>query len=108
MGSHSINIKMIVTDLDDTLLRRDKTVSEYTSDIFRRCQKAGIKTAFATARGHPEKVAPMELFDGRIMCNGAVMIADGETYRQTIPYHEARPLLLACIKRGLHVILFPI
>ncbi len=103
MGLHSANIKMIITDLDDTLLRRDKTVSEYTADIFRRCKKAGIKTAFATARGHPEKVAPMELFNGRIMCNGAVLTADGITYRQTIPYHEARLLLLACIRRGLHV-----
>jgi Cof subfamily protein (haloacid dehalogenase superfamily) len=98
-----MGIKMIVTDLDDTLLRRDKTVSEYTADIFRRCRAAGIRTAFATARGHPEKVAPMELFDGRIMCNGAVLFADGITHKRTIPYQEARPLLIACAQRGLRV-----
>ena len=96
-------IKIIVTDLDDTLLRTDKTVSEYTLDILRRCREAGIKTAVATARGHPEKVAPVERFDGRILCNGAVIIADGVTHRQTIPYQEARALLLACYRRGLKV-----
>lgn len=98
-----MSIKMIVTDVDDTLLRKDKTVSQYTLDILRRCREAGIKTAIATARGHPEKVAPVEQFDGKILCNGAVIVADGVTYRQTIPYREARPLLLACCQRGLRV-----
>ena len=98
-----MNIKMIVFDLDGTLLKTDKTVSEYTLGIVSRCRKMGIKTAIATARGHPEKVAPIDQFDGRILCNGAVIIADGKTYRQTIPYKEARPLLLACGQRGLRV-----
>ena len=43
-------IKLIVTDLDGTLLRSDKTVSDYTASIFSRCSKAGIKIVFATAR----------------------------------------------------------
>ena len=73
-------INMIVTDLDDTLLRTDKTISEYTTSILRRCSERGIKVAFATARGHPENVIPVDCFDGRIMCNGAVVIADGKTY----------------------------
>jgi len=68
-----------------------------------RCREAGIKTAIATARGHPEKVAPVERFYGRILCNGAVIIADGAMHRQTIPFVEARPLLLACCRRGLKI-----
>jgi len=96
-------IKLIVTDLDDTLLRRDKIVSAYTESVFDRCRKAGIKTAIATARGHPEKVAPVDGFDGKILCNGAVIIADGVTYRQTISCQDARPLLQACCQRGLKV-----
>ena len=98
-----MNIKMIVCDVDDTLLKKDKTVSEYTLAILSRCREAGIKTAIATARGHPEKVAPAELFDGKILCNGAAIIADGATYRQTISCREARPLLLACCQRGLRI-----
>ena len=43
-------IKMIVTDLDDTLLRSDKTISDYTVSVFQRCRAMGIKIVFATAR----------------------------------------------------------
>jgi Cof subfamily protein (haloacid dehalogenase superfamily) len=45
-----MTIKLIVTDLDRTLLRTDKTVSDYTRGIFARCRDCGILTAFATAR----------------------------------------------------------
>jgi Cof subfamily protein (haloacid dehalogenase superfamily) len=41
---------MIVTDLDRTLLRSDKTISGYTADVLNRCKTLGIKLAFATAR----------------------------------------------------------
>jgi len=43
-------LKMIVTDLDDTLLRSDKTISDYTLKVLREAQKKGIVVAFATAR----------------------------------------------------------
>lgn len=42
-------IKMIVTDLDGTLLRTDKTISSYTISTLRRCKQAGIKLAYASA-----------------------------------------------------------
>ena len=45
-----MNIKMIVTDLDGTLLRKDETISEYTLSVFRRCRENNIKVVFATAR----------------------------------------------------------
>jgi hydroxymethylpyrimidine pyrophosphatase-like HAD family hydrolase len=48
-GVH-MDIKMIVTDLDGTLLRSDKTISGYTASIFKRCRDKGIKIVFATAR----------------------------------------------------------
>ena len=43
-------IKMIVTDLDNTLLRTDKTISDYTAHILNKCKEKNIKIAFATAR----------------------------------------------------------
>jgi len=48
------NIKMIVTDLDRTLLRKDKTISDYTKVILNKCHKSGFQIVFATAR--PERV----------------------------------------------------
>lgn len=44
------NIKLIVTDLDFTLLRSDQSISDYTAEVFHKCSEAGILTAFATAR----------------------------------------------------------
>ncbi|MCL1819325.1 MAG: HAD family hydrolase [Oscillospiraceae bacterium] len=92
---------MIVTDLDGTLLKDDKSVTEFTRNVLKQCRAKGIKTALATARGHPEKLVPVELFDGRITNNGAVIIADNVVYRRNMSYQEARPLLMACDKRGL-------
>lgn len=43
-------IKMIVTDLDGTLIRNDKSVSEYTLQVLKECQNRGIPVAIATAR----------------------------------------------------------
>lgn len=44
------NIKLIITDLDFTLLHTDKSISNYTQYIFRKCSEYGIRTAIATAR----------------------------------------------------------
>ena len=96
-------VKIIVADLDDTLLPRDKTVSEYTKNVLRRCRNTGVKTVIATGRGHPEEVAPMDLFDGIIANNGANIFTGGIETRVCIPYAEARPLLLACDARGLRL-----
>ena len=105
MGENTVqekimSIKMIVTDLDDTLLCRNKTVSEHTKDVLRRCRKAGVKTVIATGRGHPEVVAPTELFDGIIANNGANIFDGDIELRRCISYLEARQLLLACNDRG--------
>ncbi|MDR1822123.1 MAG: HAD hydrolase family protein [Oscillospiraceae bacterium] len=43
-------IRLIITDLDNTLLRRDKTVSDRTVGVLKRCRESGIVLAFATAR----------------------------------------------------------
>ena len=100
-----MNIKMIATDLDGTLLRGDKTVSDYTKAVFARCRDAGIKLAYATARGSSaEHVTPTGLFDGKIIMNGSVArICDEVVYNRLIPYEIARPFLLACHERGMNI-----
>ena len=63
--------KMVVTDLDDTLLRTDKSISKYTTDIINRVRNQGIKIIFATGRGASTKsLIPYELFDGYVLMNG--------------------------------------
>ena len=43
-------IKMILTDLDHTLLRQDGSISEKTLQILTACRAKGIRFAIATAR----------------------------------------------------------
>lgn len=46
-------MKAIITDLDGTLLRTDKTVSEYTYAVLKKCHDKGMILMAATAR--PER-----------------------------------------------------
>lgn len=43
-------IRLVITDLDRTLLRTDKSISEYTTTALNRCRECGIRVAYATAR----------------------------------------------------------
>ncbi|MCL2546927.1 MAG: Cof-type HAD-IIB family hydrolase [Oscillospiraceae bacterium] len=90
--------KLIVTDLDGTLLRRDKTISQYTVDIFAKCRARGIKIAFATARpvrsvaalAAKALIAP----DALAYHNGVIIEIDGAiTHRFGIPHEMAASIV---------------
>ena len=44
-------MKIILTDLDETLLHSDKTISDYTKDVLSQCRACGILVGFCTSRG---------------------------------------------------------
>ena len=95
-------IKMIVTDLDGTLLRTDKTISNYTASIFQRCKENGIKIVFATAR--PIRAVenwlnlPL-LFDAGIYHNGAVAKVDGmEIIKCGISPESTKDIILSALQ----------
>lgn len=95
-------VKLIVMDLDDTLLRTDKSISSYTKEILVECKQKGIKVVYATARGkNAEAYAPPELFDGFIRMNGAYAITGSEIfYKRLIDAAIARDLLIAFVAYG--------
>ena len=97
--------KLIVTDLDGTLLWSDKTISDHTLSVLNRCREQGIKFAYATGRGGSARlVAPCELFDGKITMNGAIAkVQNDVVYERLIPWQTIQPLLLACHERGIKV-----
>jgi Cof subfamily protein (haloacid dehalogenase superfamily) len=73
-------IKMLVIDLDGTLLRSDKTISPYSEEALKKASAAGIKVVFATARPvravkHLLKNIPC---DAVICHNGAVTFSEGK------------------------------
>lgn len=75
------NIKMVVTDLDRTLLREDKTISAYTQETLAALRARGIPFAIATAR--PARAVRKQLgflrYDGAVFFNGAVTAVGSET-----------------------------
>jgi hydroxymethylpyrimidine pyrophosphatase-like HAD family hydrolase len=68
-----MDIGLIATDLDGTLLRSDKTLSSFTTDTLRLCKARGIRLTFVTARSeaacksYAETLAP----DIIVSCGGA-------------------------------------
>lgn len=71
----SKNIKMIVTDLDGTLLKDDKTISNFTLHIIDKFRKKGNLFVIATARPFRAAKKYMESigFDAGIYHNGALI-----------------------------------
>ncbi len=76
-------IKMIVTDLDRTLLRDDKTISPYTAGTLEELHASGVPFVIATARPTRavRKAMPRLRYDGAVFFNGAVVTAGGESLR---------------------------
>lgn len=74
-------IKMIVTDLDRTLLRDDKTISPYTAETLAELARRGIPFVIATAR--PIRAVRQWLsflrYDAAVYHNGAVIMAGERT-----------------------------
>jgi len=71
-------IKMILTDLDHTLLRSDGNISENTLDTLDKCRKKGIRLAIATARYWigAEKYIDMLRPDYEITTDGTLVHSD--------------------------------
>ena len=78
-----MNEKMIVTDLDNTLLRRDKTISGYTVDVFRRVRERGMLMVFATARSYENSQEYRDMLnpDGDIVTGGCLVFAQKQLLR---------------------------
>jgi hydroxymethylpyrimidine pyrophosphatase-like HAD family hydrolase len=74
-----MNIKLIVIDLDGTLLRTDKSISAYTAEVLNRCREKGIKVAIATARTKARTLAFLGEIVVDAMCvNGGSYITIGD------------------------------
>ena len=89
-------VRLILMDLDETLLRSDKTISEYSAGVLKRCQEAGVLVGFCTARGEYncqtfiQQIGP----DCVVSSGGALVRYRGQTvYSSTMTADEASALL---------------
>ena len=49
-------MKLIALDVDETLLRSDHTISNYTLKVLKKCQEKGAKIALNTVRGYDSAI----------------------------------------------------
>ena len=96
MGCGMMAMKMLITDLDRTLLRTDKSVSDFTLDTLKKCRARGIKIVFATARPKNRvDIFPFAaLADAVITDNGAVLYIENRVVNMFgIPPETAKPFV---------------
>lgn len=100
MNTEGHNVKLIALDLDGTLLRSDKTISDRTKEAVHRAQAQGVVVAIATGRmyGTAKPCAdqlgladiPMVLFSGSLIQT----VASGrKLFEQAISRETATALL---------------
>ncbi|MCL1786954.1 MAG: HAD family hydrolase [Defluviitaleaceae bacterium] len=92
--------KMLVLDLDNTLLKSDKTMSSFTIQTLQTCQAHGVKIAFATARSCKSSARILSLFmpDIFIGYGGALVVSGGETiHRADICADVSAALIQDCL-----------
>jgi len=72
----SLQYDLVITDMDGTLLRDDKTVSERTKQAIRRFEAAGGRFSFATGRGVQSAqryVRELEIRTPLVLLNGSLL-----------------------------------
>ena len=94
-------MKMILTDLDETLLHTDKTISPYTIEIFNRCKEKGLLVGFCTSRGKVNIKSFIEKIKPQIVvCNNGACIYynDNLIHTESFSVEDTRILLSQVFK----------
>lgn len=88
-------MRAIITDLDRTLLRTDKTISEYTLAVMRKCRDRGIAVMAATARPERSILQYHQQigFDAVTTMNGARTILPDAVVENGIPHLSGKHIL---------------
>lgn len=87
--------KAIFVDLDRTLLRDDKSLSDYTISVLKKCKDLGIKIVVASARPLRNVVYYDSIieFDALVVSNGARIINGSESFEYKIPYKSGSKVI---------------
>lgn len=88
---------LIVLDLDDTLLHSDKSISEYSKFILKKCQNLGCKVIINTARSYIRTINFAEQVNADFICsfNGNFVCDrnDNVIYYNPIPNDVSKNLI---------------
>ena len=90
-------MKAIITDLDRTLQHTDKSLSDYTVRVLKKCRDNGILVMVASARPQRDmkkRVGKID-FDSMVVSNGARIICGNERCECEIPTNTVIDVLNA-------------
>jgi Cof subfamily protein (haloacid dehalogenase superfamily) len=96
-----VNNFMIITDLDNSLLNKDRQISEYTKNVFKKCREFGLIIVFATARPYRKTFILYDSIkpDAVIChCGGTVYINDKMVCQNGIKSTVAQNILKSVVK----------
>ena len=105
-------IKLIATDLDNTLLDAQGTIPESTAALLRQVGEQGVRTAVATGRCYPSALAAARTIGAQtpIICYNGSLIRQGDTgetlARHLIGPEDILPLSDYCHREGLYLQLY--
>ena len=95
-------IKYIIVDLDDTLLRRDRTISEEAKKIYKEAQEKGYKIVFNTSRSKQNSQRYIdEIHPDYGIYSGGCQIVDkdgNELFAITIPAEKVNDIVYKLLK----------
>ena len=92
-------VRLVALDIDGTLLRSDKTISERTRQAIDRARRSGVRLVLVTGRRQPSARRVAEDLGGDVplvLHNGALVVEEGRVLR-------CRPLPRASARRAIHV-----
>jgi len=96
---------LIVLDLDGTLLRSDRTISERTIAALQACDHAGIQLMIASTRGAAaiKLVAPTILTNALWIAHNGTLITRASTVLHSFPLpHDALTAIIELARPGTH------
>mgnify|MGYP000755668722 FL=1 len=92
---------VIVIDLDNTLLKSDKTISDYSVNVLKKCQMLGAKIVYSTARSLQASRELLKKFspDAYVGYGGALIITpQKEILRFEIPNKTSKKIIDECFQ----------
>ena len=104
------HIQMVAIDCDETLLRSDNTVSEYTKGVLHRLQDKGIRITIATGRMYQTAKpvgmslqlgnVPMILFSGGLIQE---LESGRKLFERTVPLDTVQQIWKIASQYGWHI-----
>ena len=106
MNRDSLKYKMLVTDMDDTLLNKEKKVSDRNREALRRAMEKGVHMVVATGRIYTSARIYAKLLglDTPIIASNGALIKDASKtiFRDILSQDTVREMLRLCHKYGVY------